>query len=72
MKVVNLYNLSNRIIEELGGFSECEVKVLLNDDKHESIQQEVHRMSNGTLKEYKSKPSFDVYIDKVKFKFIKN
>jgi hypothetical protein len=67
MKITELYRLSNNVIEILGDKSVVEIVIYLNEAKHENLQQEVYRLNNGTLINYKSMELFYILIGNIKY-----
>ena len=68
MKVEGLYKLAKEMTVHVGGTTNVDVTIYLNESKHENLQQEVYRwLNNGNLQGYKSNNIFEILLLNIKF-----
>lgn len=68
MKLKDINEIAKKIEESTSKDSLVDLKIELNSDEYESIQQEVYRHINKTTLGYKSMRKFEVIIGDIRFK----
>lgn len=70
MKLEQLYKMAMAINEHSGESTKSEMTIILNESKHENLQEEVYRfMNNQTLQGYMSEPVFQIILFNTKYIF---
>jgi hypothetical protein len=69
MKLEDLYRFSKSVQPLIEGKTHIDVIIYLNKSKHENLQQNVFKLKNNTLYDYRSKDIFEIIISNVKYTF---
>ena len=69
MRLEKLNTIANAVSDSTKNVSGTEVSFLLDENEHETLQQEVFKFINKTIIGYKSKKYFEIIISDVRFTF---